>query len=526
MTMSIDKPPHTTETPTATAVSPSLPTVTILLLNYNGRSHLPTNLDSLQALNYPAEKIDILLIDNASSDDSVAWVQANHPQVRLLQTGQNLGFAAGNNAGAHTATGDWLAILNPDTRVHPDWLPEMLHVARQHPDATCIAAKMLNWEDTHLDFADAAINFMGWGNQPGWNSPNLDAYDTIRPLLFACGGAMLIRRDAFLAADGFDPDYFAYFEDVDLGWRLWLRGQRVLFAPNAIVYHRHHGSWDHVAAAKKWRLSERNTLLTILKNYSDDSLARILPGALLLLLQRAYLDARLNPADWGLPTRQPLITKLYYVYSMATMVQHGRFPELWQLAKARLRRQSPPSPETPPQPANTLPAIALSRLLAARDVNRQWDHTMAKRQSIQQQRHRSDAEIFPLFQTPLISNFGDMAFIYAMTHVAIRFQLTKLFGGKSLPPLTPETQALSTAVSRRLLHLIDHAFSHSSATAADFDLSSSQPPPPYATSKTATALLAHANHWLWTLPRGNLTKQLNHLQTKLDQWDQHHHDNT
>jgi GT2 family glycosyltransferase len=122
-----------------------------------------------------------------------------------------------------------------------------------------------------------------------------------RPFLFACGGAMLIRRDLFLEVGGFDPDYFAYFEDVDLGWRLWLLGHRVVYAPRAVVYHRHHGSWQTVNDAKKWLLAERNTLYTIVKNYEDDHLARILPAALLLILQRAFLDIRPDPAYFGLP---------------------------------------------------------------------------------------------------------------------------------------------------------------------------------------------------------------------------------
>ncbi len=514
-----------------TAVTANLPPVTILVLNYNGRSHLPPNLASLQALNYPADKVDILLADNASNDDSVGWVQANYPQVRVLQTGQNLGFAGGNNAAAAAATTDWIAILNPDTRAHPDWLRELMHTAHQNPAAACIAAKMLNWEGTQIDFADAAINFMGWGNQPGLGSTDLDAFSQSKKMLFACGGAMLVRRSTFLEMGGFDPDYFAYFEDVDLGWRMALRGLRVVFAPKAIVYHRHHGSWSHVSDAKKWLLSERNTLFTILKNYDDDSLARILPGALLLLWQRAYLDARPDPARWGLPANAPPIIRLYYVYSMMAMVRNGRFPELWQLGKARLhrtlRRQSA-APQPAPNTNNpfTLPGTALSRLLAGRDVQQQWDTLMHKRQSIQQQRTRSDAEIFPLFQTPLISNFGDMDFIYAMTHVAIRFRLTRLFAQKPLPPIKPETRALSTAVSRRLLRLMDAAFTHTAANPADFRMGDGTPQPAYPAPEACAALLAHVNYWLWTLPRGDLPAVLRHLQARLDQWDQEHHDLT
>ncbi|GAB4279001.1 MAG: hypothetical protein Kow0080_31020 [Candidatus Promineifilaceae bacterium] len=513
-----------------TAVSP--PPVTILILNYNSMRHLPDNLASLAQLNYPPDKIEILLADNASTDDSLSWVQTNYPHVRIIQNGRNLGFAAGNNAGIKAATHEWVAILNPDTRVHPDWLRELVRPVLQDPAITAVAAKMLTWDGTAIDFADAALNFMGWGNQPGLGSTQLDAFNTPKPLLFACGGAMLIHRDTFLQLGGFDPDYFAYFEDVDLGWRLALAGHTTQFAPNAIVYHRHHGSWEGVAAAKKWLLSERNTLATIIKNYDDANLARILPAALLLLLQRAYLDVRPDSAIWGLPTRKPLMRYLYFFHSQYLLAKHGRFPEVMHSAlqkiQQRIHNPAKPTKATPlPSPTQTthhhLPATAASRLLAASDLYQQWPHLMTKRQTIQAMRARPDQDIFSLFQSPLLSNFGENDFIYAMTQATTRFKLTNLFLGHNLPPITDETRALSTAVSRQLLHLIHTTSQQSSILPTDFEINKTTPRESYPVPAATVALLAYANYWLWHLPRGPLEKQLHYLQTQLNQWENHFH---
>src|SRR5439155_7651017 len=99
------------------------------------------------------------------------------------------------------------------------------------------------------------------------------------PLLFACGGSMLVQRDVFLAVGGFDPDYFAFFEDVDLGWRLWLLGYRVTLTPSAITYHRHHGTTNVIPNHRVHVLYERNALYTIYKNYDEEHLDRILPAS-------------------------------------------------------------------------------------------------------------------------------------------------------------------------------------------------------------------------------------------------------
>jgi len=514
----------------------TLPSVSVIVLNYNSLEHLPANLEALSHLDYPADRLDMVLVDNASTDESVEWVAAHYPAVRIVRNRSNLGFAAGNNVGAEAASGEWLAILNPDIRVQPDWLRELVRPLAQDPAIVSVASKMLNWEGTAIDFADAALNFMGWGNQPGLGSRDLHRYDTPKPLLFPCGGAMLVRRDVFLEAGGFDPAYFAYFEDVDLGWRLWLMGYKVVYAPRAVVYHRHHGSWQAVPGPKTWALSERNTLLTVLKNYNDDHLARIFPAALLLTLQRAFLDVRPDPTAFGLPHTFIFTSWRYYAYEIGQLVRHGRFLELIRRTAAELRRRLMPNDAPPPvklpeswqQPAEDgrfqVPAVALSRLLAGSDVFQQWEEVMAQRAAIQAQRQRHDEDIFPLFQSPLLSNFGNAQFILAMNQAIGKFKLVRLFqngnGWKKRKPLTPEVRAASLSLSHRLLQLMAEAFAASQADEQAFRVTGGTPAPVYEPPDRCVAFLAHANYWLWTLPDGDLPTVLAYLQQQIDLWEQ------
>jgi GT2 family glycosyltransferase len=513
------------------------PTISIIVLNYNSLMHLRDCLDSLLRLDYRPDRLEVLLADNASSDRSVEWVTAHYPIVRIVQNGSNLGFAGGNNAAAKAARGDWVAFLNPDTRVEPNWLSELIQPALRDPDIVCVASKMLTWDGAAIDFADAAINFMGWGCQPGFGSRDLSQADREKDLLFACGGALLIERQTFLDAGGFDADYFAYFEDVDLGWRLWLQGQRVAYAPRAVVYHRHHGSWESVSDLKRWRLAERNTLFTAIKNYDDDSLARVLPAALLLLVQRAYLDVRPDPAVFGDRLGAGRVYGVrYYLDQLWGLLRRGRFDQVWARTRAELqrrtaRRASRSAPAVVPasscrypdgamaRPAAgaiDLPAIALSRLAAGRAVRRAWGELQVKRAALQDQRMRRDCEIFPLFQWALVSNFGDEAFIRAMQVAIARFGLRDLFEAPAAQPLDRAVRELSARVSRQLLAVIDRAFVLSGVAEDRFQVGGPAPEEHYHVPVVCVSMLADLHRALWTLPDAPLPDVLTSLAATCD----------
>ena len=217
------------------------PTVSIIIPNCNGRAHLEDCLSSLRALNYPSDRREIILVDNGSSDGSVEYVQESYPDVTVLQNENNMGFAAPCNRGAECSRSEYLAFLNNDTRVDPEWLNELARSIgapkAEAEQVVCVAGRIVSWDGQVMDYDGGVMNFHGHGHHLGMGQAVSAASSHERPTLFACAASMLIRRDVFLEVGGFDPDYFAYFEDVDLGWRLWLFGFQVLYCPTAVIFH-------------------------------------------------------------------------------------------------------------------------------------------------------------------------------------------------------------------------------------------------------------------------------------------------
>src|SRR5512135_1841467 len=181
-----------------------LPRVSIIVLNWNGRAHLADCFDSLLGLDYPHELVTLMLVDNGSTDDSVAYMREHYPQVTLVVNDHNLGFAGGNNTGARAATTDYIAFLNNDAHVYPDWLSKLIEAIQSDPEVICVGARLMDISGERVEFGGSSINFYGYGYQEGYNRSNVSQYEGTHPTIFACGGSLLIRRDVFLAVGGFD----------------------------------------------------------------------------------------------------------------------------------------------------------------------------------------------------------------------------------------------------------------------------------------------------------------------------------
>ena len=261
-------------------MSPSPGDVSVVTVNWNGKSHLSTLLPPLLALG-PGE---VIVVDNGSADGSQGFLRKRYPQVRLLENGVNRGFAQPCNLGAETARGSHVAFINNDMRPEPDWLTAAL--GKLDTQTPCVASRILDWEGRRIDYNGSSLHYLGYGLQ---EDPGLPVEEAPRrdQVLFPCGGAMLVDRRVFLEVGGFDADFFALFEDVDLGWRLWLAGHRVVMAPDSVVRHRGHATLETQAPEKTRYLMHRNALLTIFKNYDEENFRKILPLALVLSVKRA-----------------------------------------------------------------------------------------------------------------------------------------------------------------------------------------------------------------------------------------------
>jgi GT2 family glycosyltransferase/glycosyltransferase involved in cell wall biosynthesis len=244
-------------------------------------------------------------VDNASGDDSAQQIAAAVPQARLIRSDTNTGFAGGCNLGVTHATGEIVGFLNSDARPHRDWVRAAVEAFRDGPAVAAVASKVLDWDGERIDYVDGGLTWYGMGYKPHVGKPDDGAHDTARDVLFGTGAALLVRREVFERLGGFDERFFMFCEDVDLGWRLNLRGYRVRYEPRSIAYHRHHASLHGADPARETYLLERNALAALYKNVSDETLATALPAALALAVRRATARGGCDPAELEMTRRSP-----------------------------------------------------------------------------------------------------------------------------------------------------------------------------------------------------------------------------
>jgi GT2 family glycosyltransferase/glycosyltransferase involved in cell wall biosynthesis len=283
----------------------SLPVVSVVVVNYRGTDDTVTCLRALAGeLDYPAENLQLICVDNASGDGSAERIRQAAPDVEVVEAPENLGFAGGCNLGAEHATGSVLAFLNNDARPHPDWVRTAVEVLRREPTVGAVASKVLDWDGEHIDFVDAGLTWFGMGYKRHAGSPDDGTHDAPRDVLFGTGSALFVRASVYRELGGFDERFFMFYEDVDLGWRMNLRGWRVRYEPASLTYHRHHASMSDIDSSRELFLLERNALAALYKNLSDETLAKVLPAALALVVRRATARGEIDPTQLEI-TRRP-----------------------------------------------------------------------------------------------------------------------------------------------------------------------------------------------------------------------------
>jgi hypothetical protein len=249
--------------------------VAILVLNYNGRRWLEACFTSLAQLTTPA---DLILVDNASTDESLAYLRQNWPQVRVLALDHNYGFAEAYNRALAQIECEWAVLLNNDATLTPRWLETLLAAAVQHPRAAVLGGKLLlagsEANGRVIQCAGAAYTDAGTAFEIGWGEADRGQHDTARWVAAVPGAAMLVRREVFVKLGGFDASYFAYLEDVDLCWRAWLAGQEVWYIPQAEAHHHFGGSVGGRAAPFRIRQMQRNRYANMVKHLQWPTLLR------------------------------------------------------------------------------------------------------------------------------------------------------------------------------------------------------------------------------------------------------------
>jgi GT2 family glycosyltransferase/glycosyltransferase involved in cell wall biosynthesis len=336
--------------------------VSVILVNYRGAEDTITCLQSFAGVDWPATRLELLVIDNASGDGSAGRIRAAAPGATVIESEVNLGFGGGCNLGAAHASGEFLAFINNDARPAADWISAAVEILETQADVASVASKVLDWDGERIDFVDGSLTWYGMGYKRECEQPDTGEWDKPKDVLFATGAAMFVRASVYRAVDGFDDRYFMFYEDVDLGWRLNLLGWRVRYVPTSVAFHRHHASMKSYGPWREHYLLERNALFSMYKNLGDDLLAKALPGALLLAVRRGLSR---GDADNG-------------ILDLASQPPVG------------------PEEETVVVSRETLaPVLAIDALV---------DHLPSldeDRRRLQDERRRTDTELLPLFRQAL-----------------------------------------------------------------------------------------------------------------------------
>lgn len=307
----------------------------ILIVNFNAGGNLARCIEALRRQD--SSNFEVLLLDNASNDDSWARAQqaaAGDPRFHFEEAGANLGFAAGNNRLAARARAPWLAFLNPDAIAAPDWLGKLLDAVVRHPGVALFGSQQLDDNDPAiLDGAGDRYLCLGlpWRGGHGWPTSTRMAEGEA---FTACAAASLCRRDAFEAAGGFDESFFCYIEDVDLGFRLRLQGETCIQVPAAVV--RHVGSISSGGAGSAFAryYGTRNLIWCFVKNMPWPLFWPMLPLHLIMLL---LLWLRALPRGMGGTVARGIgdgLAGLGRVWLARSTTQTQRRASTWAIARA------------------------------------------------------------------------------------------------------------------------------------------------------------------------------------------------
>ena len=247
--------------------------VSVIIPHWNGIDIISNCLDSLKKISY--SNLEIIVVDNASTDLSVEWISSNYPKIKLIQNNKNHGYAGGCNIGASKSTGDYLIFLNNDTIHNADFIDHLADFLNLNPQVSAVQPKILNhYEQDKFDYAGGCggwIDVLGFPFARGRLFQNIETdfnqYDKIRPIFWASGTAIMIRKKDFKKLKGFDSTFFAHQEEIDLCWKIHLHGNQVWSVPSAVVYHKNAVTLPMFSRLKQY-LNHRNSMLMVFSNYS------------------------------------------------------------------------------------------------------------------------------------------------------------------------------------------------------------------------------------------------------------------
>ncbi len=247
--------------------------VSIIIPHWNGIEILSECIESLKLSTYP--NIEIVVVDNLSTDGSQNWIKNNHPDIILIENDKNYGYAGGCNRGVNACLGEYIIFLNNDTVQTPGWIEYLVNIMAAEPQIAAAQPTIRNYyQKKRFDYAGGAggaMDIFGFPFAKGriFSTQENDTAQYAAPddIFWASGTAMIVRKDRFIEAGGFDETFFAHMEEIDLCWRFHLMGFNIRSAPKSIVYHKNAATLPQYTV-QKYYLNHRNSLLMILSNYT------------------------------------------------------------------------------------------------------------------------------------------------------------------------------------------------------------------------------------------------------------------
>jgi GT2 family glycosyltransferase len=261
--------------------------IAVVILNWNGRKYLEQFLPSL--IQYSSAEAEIIVADNASSDDSISFLELNYPSVRIIRNPSNEGFARGYNLALRQVEADYYILLNSDIEVTPDWIHPVIDMMEKEPVIAACQPKIRSYIDkSKFEYAGAAGGFIDKYGYPFCRGrmfqsleEDLGQYDDAIEIFWATGACMFVRADLFNQAGGLDEDFFAHMEEIDLCWRLKNLGYKIMYCPQSVVYHIGGGTLPKISWRKTF-YNFRNNFVLLYKNLPDNLVREIFMKRMIL----------------------------------------------------------------------------------------------------------------------------------------------------------------------------------------------------------------------------------------------------
>ena len=286
-----------------------------MILNWNGKKYLEQFLPSLVHSTY--SNLRIMVADNASTDDSVEFLEKNYPQIKVIQNHGNLGFTGGYNEALKQVDASYYVLLNSDVEVTPGWVEPAVTLLEKDLSIGACQPKMLDWMNRHMfEYAGAAGGWLDAFGYPFCRGRVFDyceedngQYDQAEPIFWASGAALFIRAKVFHEMGGFEPFFFAHMEEIDLCWRMQLAGYKIYSCPQSVVYHVGGGTLPK-GDQRKVFLNFRNNLIMLTKNMRTTELFWKIPIRIMLDAASAWKNIFI-----GEPAYFLAVTKAHMAYA-------------------------------------------------------------------------------------------------------------------------------------------------------------------------------------------------------------------